>query len=82
MATYRLFVTEHEGGHSISIDQQIIDESPALKAILNRTLEKAGDDTSNTYAQSYGQTTTHNRQHDQVTPPQPHHSKSYSKQRS
>jgi hypothetical protein len=80
MPTYQLFVSDDQGGRLIPLEQDVIDKSPALRAILNRTSEResatrGGDG----YAQSYGQSNTHNRQFDQESPGR--HSKSYSKQR-
>ena len=66
MRTYRLVIGEEQGGRTVPISQELIDESPALKAIVERAfkaensamLDKVGFD------QRYDETPKHDNYHE------------------
>ncbi|WP_375414279.1 hypothetical protein [uncultured Bradyrhizobium sp.] len=71
MRTYRLIVVEEEGARTFPIDQETIDQSPALKAIVERSFKTSNREglESVGFDQSYDETPKHDNYHEDRTRP-------------
>ena len=84
MPTYRLIVVggENEGARTIPVEQSVIDQSPALRAILERSSSealKAAPMDQVGFDQSYNETPKHDNYHEDRSPSSGY-SKSYTRE--